>query len=151
MICAFSEVIYKNSDILVTFVKLFKPEMPRLCTYFLFLLTLVFLTDTASAAETSLGGDADTEVLCERSEKLAHGSGEQPNPFVWDCVAAELTVSCGQSGWDTSKFLVRQLPIRYGCKSRVFADMQTCGYAHAVVFGPVSSDFYVLAYRKIVI
>ncbi len=140
-----------NPDILVIFVRLFEPEMPRLCTYLFLLLSSVFLTDSASAAEVLLGGDAGEEVLYERSETLAHGRREHTDPFVRDCVAAELTVSCGQSGWDTSKSLERLLPLRFGYRLRAHAGVRTCGCAHAALFGPASSDFYVVAYRKIVI
>ena len=125
--------------------------MPRLYTYLVFLLSLVCLTDTASAAGISCGGKSDAGVSCQRGGTLAHGRREHAEPFVWDCIAAEAPVGCAQLGWDASKSPVRPPALRGGCKPHAFDGLGTRGRVRAVVFGPVSSDFYVVAYRKIVV
>lgn len=124
--------------------------MPRLFPYLLFLLSLFFMTDSA-AAVVSVRGNAVETAVYDRGETLAHDRGDLTDPFVWDCIASEASVSCGASVWESSKYLLRLSPASFGYRIRTSVGTLYCGSVHPIAIGPVSSDFYVVVYRKIVI
>lgn len=119
--------------------------------YLLFFLSLFMAADAVAASVSAKEEGGNAAVLCACSEALAHDGGVPAVHFTWDCVAAEMPVTCGQTAWDSSKYLLRLLPVIYGNKAHAACRASRCGRVHAAVFGAASSDFFVVAYRKIVI
>lgn len=117
----------------------------------LFLSLLFFATGIVSAVVTlnRMGGVASRGHAC--AELVAHSHKECAVPPIWSRVAIEVSTPWSQTGTDMSKSLLRPQWAHHCGRLSPQVEESADRALLSVNRGPRSSDYYVVAYRKIVI
>lgn len=118
----------------------------------LFLSLSLFATDAVAAVMTSSPHTScEVPQIGERSERVKHAPDERSMPPVWRCVAVEVSVPSAPNANECQKSLPRQNTACNCGRTRFESDHSASRGLPNDARGALSSDFYVVAYRKIVI